>query len=82
MGYVGANVRARRRELGMTQDELAEAIGIEPRHLRYIEHGEAGASYDTLASLAEALELEAGELLSRRKQPDIPRGRPPSDVDE
>ncbi len=47
----------------MTQEELAEAAGIDPVYLSQIETGKRAGSLKTLAVAAEALGLEPGDLV-------------------
>ena len=73
---VGANVRKFRRERGLTQEALAELVGVEIRHLRFIEHAESGPSFDLLVGLADALDVDPADLFGEVEIEDIPRGRP------
>ena len=47
----------------MTQDALSEKIGLNEKYLSTIETGAKGGSFDTLISLANALNVEPYELL-------------------
>jgi transcriptional regulator with XRE-family HTH domain len=68
---LGAVVRARRRELGLTQEQLAERISGPDEYIRQsdisrIERGDVGLPRrQRLERLATALELPIGELLER-----------------
>ncbi|WP_175953896.1 helix-turn-helix transcriptional regulator [Schaalia sp. Marseille-Q2122] len=52
---VGAAIRAARRRLGMTQEELAELIGVSDRTMRSIEQGKTGVSFDSVIRAAQAV---------------------------
>jgi transcriptional regulator with XRE-family HTH domain len=60
---MGACVAARRKELGMTQEQLAEQLDVLPGYLRRIETGRENLTVKSLVRLANALDLEAAELL-------------------
>ena len=49
------NVIERRRALGLSQKQLAEASGIHQSDLSRIEHGRSNPTFDTLDALARAL---------------------------
>ncbi len=52
-----------RRELGMTQRELARQTGVEPSHIHYIENGKRRPSLPLVRRIADALGLNRRELL-------------------
>lgn len=60
----GIRVRAARRRLGMTQEELAEKAGISPSFLGHIERGTRIASLETLVLLCNALHVTPQALLT------------------
>ena len=57
------NLKARRERLGYSQEELAHRAGLDRTYVSSLERCKYGVSIDILARLAEALELEANELL-------------------
>lgn len=57
------NIRARRKELEITQVELAERTGISQATISQFERGEASPSVPSIAKLAEALETQPDALL-------------------
>lgn len=57
------NLRSRRKELGMTQSELAELAGVSQPNVSDYEAGRIMPSLDTLALIGEALGLGAHALL-------------------
>jgi transcriptional regulator with XRE-family HTH domain len=54
-----------RKHRGMTQEELAETIGVTPPSISQLENGKQGFTNDTLEALAEALNCTPGDLLMR-----------------
>ena len=52
---IGDRVRKRRKHLQVTQQELAEALGVTPQHISAIEQDKREPSLDSLARLAEEL---------------------------
>ncbi len=68
---LGALIAARRKSLGLTQGELAEAVGIEQESMSRIETGIITTSLSRLLSLADALDCSLETLLrpaSNRQQ--------------
>ena len=60
---IGRRVRRVRKQAGMTQEQLAEAAKIGRVTLIRIENGEQSPRFETLTSLADALQRPAAELL-------------------
>ena len=54
-----------RKYRGMTQEELAELVGVSAPSISQLETGKQGFTDTTLASLADALSCGAGDLLMR-----------------
>ena len=61
----GQRVRARRRNLGLSQEALAEAADLHSTYIGSIERGERNVALLNLLRLAKALKVSPGELLSR-----------------
>ncbi|MFT0860239.1 helix-turn-helix domain-containing protein [Ancylobacter sp. G4_0304] len=57
------NLRRLRHAKGMTQEELAERAGLSARYLGGIERADVSASVTVLGRIAEALEIDATELV-------------------
>ncbi len=53
--YYGEMLRERRKELGMTQKELAERVGRERTYINRIERGETDLQLSSFIRIAEAL---------------------------
>lgn len=60
----GARVRARRTELGWTQEQLAEAVGLHFTYIGSVERGERNVSLKNILRLAAALAMDPGALVS------------------
>lgn len=59
----GENVKRRRKELDLTQEELAEAINRDERTVRFIEAGDSNPTMRTIFKLAKALKTASNNLL-------------------
>lgn len=66
---LGAQVRALRRSRGLTQEGLAEELGVTPRYLAGIERGERNLTLDSVDALAVQLGVDALALLDPEAQP-------------
>lgn len=60
---LGAQLRELRRSRGLTQEGLAEELGVTPRYLAGIERGERNLTLDSVDALAEQLQVPAIMLL-------------------
>ena len=58
-----AVVKEKRQALGLTQREMAEAIGVNSSHIAYIENGQRRPSIQLLRRIADTLVLNRRELL-------------------
>lgn len=69
---VGYNISYFRRHAGLTQEELAEKVGISRAHLSAIEAPNLvrSISLETLFNIADALGIDAYKLLVFRQFPD------------
>ncbi|MDR2923658.1 MAG: helix-turn-helix domain-containing protein [Treponema sp.] len=60
---LAANIKARRSELGLTQEKLAELVSVSYQMIHDIEGCRTWVSDKTLQSLSAALEVDMYELL-------------------
>lgn len=60
---VGARIKAARKNARLTQEQLAETIGISAKNLSFIETGRFGVGLETLVKLCVALHVSADTLL-------------------
>lgn len=74
LSTITESLRARRKQLGMTQVEAAELAGVSVRFVHDCENGKASVQLDRVHALAEALGFSL--TLSLRK----PRGHSEEDV--
>ncbi|WP_328700005.1 type II toxin-antitoxin system Y4mF family antitoxin [Arthrobacter sp. 9AX] len=55
---LAAEVRARRRVLRLTQQDLAQLAGVSERFVRFVEQGKPSVQLDSLLALLDTLGLE------------------------
>ena len=60
---IGQRIRKNRKALSLSQDELAEMVGISSMYMSHIETGNTKLSLPVLVSIAKALEVRTDELL-------------------
>ena len=70
---IGARIRRRRKELGMTQTELAAAAAVNQGYISAIERGLARPRRRTIDALAVALDLPQGVLIGGGGDHDTPQ---------
>lgn len=66
---LGAQLRDLRRSRGLTQEGLAEELGVTPRYLAGIERGERNLTLDSVDVLAGQLGVAAPALRDREADP-------------
>ncbi|MDB6081122.1 MAG: putative transcriptional regulator [Chlamydiia bacterium] len=76
----GKRVKCKRKELRLTQEELAERAGLDPTYIGSIERGERNVSLGNILALAQALMLSPKDLIpevpvSKRDQARIEFGK-------
>lgn len=59
---VGKKIQIIRKSKGLTQERLAELIGIETPSLSYLETGKYSPSIETLQKLSDALQVQPWEF--------------------
>lgn len=60
---MGRRIKIRRKELGMTQEKLAENLGVSPNHLSGVETGTQNPSIGFFADICNALGVTPDYLL-------------------
>lgn len=60
---LGKNIAKRRKELGFSQNELAEKVNISREHLAKIETAKRSVSLDLLIKIAEKLNIKTKDLI-------------------
>ena len=59
---LGQKIQRLRKELKLTQEALAEIVGIDPKNISKIENGNNYPSPETLTAIANALKVDIYEL--------------------
>ncbi|MDE2562803.1 MAG: helix-turn-helix transcriptional regulator [Sphingomonadales bacterium] len=59
----GERVKARRKELGLSQGDVFERTGISAAYISSIERGSANPSLDIMAQLCDAIEASIADML-------------------
>jgi transcriptional regulator with XRE-family HTH domain len=59
------NLRHRRLQLGISQEDLAELAGLHRTYVSSVERGERNISIDNIERIATALKLEPASLLEQ-----------------
>lgn len=65
---LGREVKARREQLGLSQDEFALRAGLHRTYISDIEHGKRNVTVDVLKRLSDALECDPSTLVSRAEK--------------
>lgn len=60
---IGERIRRFRKARGLTQNELAEQLGISTIHLSHIETGSTKLSLSVFVKISEVLKIQTDELL-------------------
>ncbi len=63
-----SRIKQRRRELKMTQTELAQAANLTPAAISQFESGTRKPSFNTLSSLSDALKVTTDYLLGKKER--------------
>ena len=61
---IGLRIRHARTNKKLTQDQLAEAVGISRKHVSLIESGDRGVSLELLINISNELRVPISELLA------------------
>lgn len=65
---LGKNIKNRREEIGLTQQELAEKVNVDRSMISKLEKNKTLPSISTLESLAQALKMSISELIEEKKE--------------
>jgi transcriptional regulator with XRE-family HTH domain len=66
---LASNIRARRKDMGMTQESLAEKANTASTYIAMIESGNRTPSFKMIERIAEVLRIEAPELFAMKNYP-------------
>lgn len=64
---LGKRLAAKRRELKISQTQLGFEVGLDLRHIRRIEKGEANIGLVNLLKILQVLDLKIGDVLDSSK---------------
>lgn len=67
---IGQRIRRYRKACGLSQEALAERVGISVTHMSHIETGNTKLSLPVLAKIADELSVGTDALLSDTSKPD------------
>lgn len=70
LAQFGKRVRARRNELSLSQEALADRAGLHWTFVGQVERGRRNLSFHNLLKLADALEIDPGRLVEGLQAPD------------
>ena len=73
---IGRRVAQARKDRGWTQEQLAEAVGIEPVTLSRLETGDRALSLSTLSNISKVLDMGIGDLLDVERELPAPENSP------
>lgn len=60
----GARVRRRRKEIGLTLEDLGERCGLHWSYLSQVEKGRRNVGLMNVTAIAQALDVDAGSLIA------------------
>jgi transcriptional regulator with XRE-family HTH domain len=60
---LGDRVRARRKALGLSQEQLGERCGLHRTYVGQVERGEVNASVTNLLAVADGLDIDVADLV-------------------
>ena len=63
LSVLGETIRTRRLELGMSQEDMAEASGLHRTYVGDVERGERNISIDNMEKMAKAVKKSLAELV-------------------
>lgn len=64
LGRLGDAIRARRQSVGMSQEALADAAGINRTHMGEVERGKRNISFMGVVKIAKAMDARASDIIA------------------
>jgi transcriptional regulator with XRE-family HTH domain len=64
LGNLGDAIRVRRQALGMSQEALADAAGINRTHMGEVERGKRNISFMSIVKIAKAMDAKASDIIA------------------
>ena len=68
---IGQRIKSKRKNMGLTQESLAEKLDISVEYLSRVESGSANASFSLLEKISDAMGISEEELLFGRIPPEL-----------
>lgn len=68
---IGGTIRRRREALGLSQEALADLVGVHRTYLGSVERGERNVSLKNLALIARALRWQLSEMIALAEKEDV-----------
>jgi transcriptional regulator with XRE-family HTH domain len=65
LSTLGIRIRAFRKEMGLSQEGLANEAGLDRSYIGGVERGERNISFITLCKIAKALKVDVASLTKR-----------------
>ena len=62
--YFGRLIRSKRGEKNMTQEQLAELVGISPAYLRDVENGKYSVTWEIWLKICMTLQLDINDIMN------------------
>ena len=66
-GILGIKLRIERESLGLTQEDLAKAVGLSSEFISLLELGKRMPSLDSLKSISEFLKKESAKINEKKQ---------------
>jgi transcriptional regulator with XRE-family HTH domain len=73
---VGKRIGEIRRGLGLTQEQVAERLGMTLKGYQFIEQGVQNLTIKTMVKVASALDVRTAELFAAPASREVKKGRP------
>lgn len=67
--FIGNSIREHRKQVGLTQDQLAKLVGVTRNSINIIERGQQGVLVHTLSAIARALGVPVNAFLPAESEP-------------
>ena len=64
--HLGLNIAFYRKERGLSQDALAEKVGISRTHMSRVETADCAVSLDVVFAICDALDVSPGKMFDFR----------------
>lgn len=61
---IGIRIGDLRKQKGLTQEKLAEKMGVSPKYLSSIERGKENPTLDMIINLAQSMDVEIADIFS------------------